>query len=203
MKLKIFLAAVVAAFTIQQTPAVPIVGQVDMSGVATLDNTDLALATSASFPGSPDGFVIQGSGSYAGTEGAVVTWTDFSWNPPSTPVTPLWTYMFGGDTYSFDLATLTVVSQSSSFLNLTGTGTATISGGLYDPTPGTWSFTISDTGGPNANMRFVYVSNTAAEGVPEGGSAIALLGFALLALEGVRRWICIADWPSCRKPARF
>ena len=168
----------------QQAGAIPIVGHVDMNGQVTLDNT-LGLANGAT------GFTLVSvvntpDGAFTGTAGSGVTFNPFAWNPSSAPVTPLWKFTSAGSLYSFNLASLSVVGQSSSFLNLTGVGTLTISGGTYDPTPGNWSFTItSSTGGSAPNFEFGFVSSTSA--VPDGGSTVALLGCALVALGGLRR----------------
>ena len=173
-----------AALFCQQAGAIPITGHVDMNGQVTLDSA-LGTATKAtsfslvSVVNTPDG-------AFTGTAGSTVSFNPFGWNPSTTPVTPLWSFSNGTSLYSFDLASLTVVGQSSSFLNLTGAGTLSISGGTYDPTPGNWSFTItSSTGGTSPNFAFGFVSSTSA--VPDGGSTVALLGCALVAVGALRR----------------
>ena len=167
-----------------QAQAILITGSIEMGGKATLDNANLGSATKAT--------VVTGSsvqladGTFTGTDDTGVTWnTPFAWNPPNTPIDNLWSFTFDGKTYAFDLTTVTIVSQSSSFLNLTGVGVLQISGGLYDDTAGDFSFTITDTGGPNANMKFFFGASTSA--VPDGGLTIALLGSALVGLGLLRR----------------
>src|SRR5438552_11282248 len=129
--------------------AVPVTGSVDMSGTAFLDNTLLGSATKAnSFSGVTVGGIP--TGSFAGTVGDSVTWSPFGWNPATTPVNPLWTYndIVTGFTYSFNLASVSIDSQSNTFLNLLGTGTLSITGpgSPFDVggSAASWSFTISN-----------------------------------------------------------
>jgi len=173
------------AILCQQSQAVPITGSVNMAGSVTLDDTDLDLATEASSFGTS--FVTSGSGAYAGTVLSSVSWTvPFSWNPPNTPIDDLWTFVSGARTYTFDLSTITIVSQDSSFLNLTGTGTLQISGvgPVYDDTFGTFAFTIADTD-TAATATFGFSSSNTA--LPDGGTTMLLLGSALLGIGALRR----------------
>jgi hypothetical protein len=164
----------------------PITGAIDMSGTANnLNSTLLGSATSVAFF---TGVTVGGTptGTFAGTSGASVTWSGFSW-PSNVLVAPLWTFTSGANTYSFDLANVSVFSQSNSFLNLMGSGTFHVTG--FDDTPGLWSFTISNPGGgAHANFDFTFAnSQTATGGVPDGGMTVALLGLALVGVEVLRR----------------
>jgi len=132
--------------------------------------------------------VQSASGAYpAASIGTMVTYQNFSFDGSGNivgggPVSPLWSFTFG-DTFTFDLnSPITVNSVSSSFLQLIGEGTAYINGG--DATAGTWSITGNKTG---VNFHFTAASVTTA--VPDGGSAVALLGLALAGIEGARRLI--------------
>jgi VPDSG-CTERM motif len=177
----------------QHAGAVPISGEVDMSGTVFLNNVALGSATATTGYGPVTVGGIP-TGSFAGTAGDSVTWTPFGWNPPTVPVIPLWTYhdLVTGFTYSFNLSTVSVapgMPQTNFFLNLVGTGTLLITGpgSTFDPTPGTWSFTISNsTGGPHDNFAFTFANSQTAV-APDSGSAVALLGIALAGIEGVRR----------------
>jgi len=60
-------------------------------------------------------------------------------------------------------------------LNITG----------FDPTAGEWVFTANQGGG-----TFSFSSSNAA--VPEGGSALILLGLGLVGLEALRRKLAVA-----------
>jgi hypothetical protein len=90
------------------------------------------------------------------------------------PQAGLWSV--GG--FTFDLASSTIVTQIPGFLNLEGVGT--ITGNGFDPTQAQFTLTVT-----TLNSRFVFgaITNT----VPDGGSAVALLGLALIGIEAVRR----------------
>src|SRR5437667_8505622 len=167
----------------QQAQAVPITGGISMAGTYVTNTGNLNTATAfTSFPGV---FVTSVSGSYTGVgtlgSSPVVTMNPFSFNPFSSAVTPLWIFIAPISTYSFDLTALTQTLQpGDNTLTLQGTGTLHIVG--FDDTPGTWVFTanqLSDT--------FSFSSSNGAVGVPDSGSAVALLGIALAGIEGVRR----------------
>jgi VPDSG-CTERM motif len=133
------------------------------------------------------GVTVGGSptGTFVGTVGSSVTWHGFSW-PSNVLVAPLWTFTSGANTYSFDLANVSVFSQSNSFLNLMGSGTLHVTG--FDDTPGSWSFTISNPGGgAHANFDFTFANSQTGAGVPDGGVTVALLGLALVGVEVLRR----------------
>ncbi len=174
-----------SAFTTVQ--AIPITGEVDMSGTVTLNSQNLASATAAT---ALTGVTVGGTptGSYVGTFGDLVTWSTFSW--PGGSASPLWTFTdaITTDTYTFTLASDSVASQSSTFLNLLGTGTLSISGpGSYTPETGSWSFTISNpSGGAHANYNFTFANSQVAV-TPDGGATVMLLGGALSALALLRR----------------
>ena len=95
---------------------------------------------------------------------------------PSTPTPSLWTA--GG--FTFALLTSTIDMRSGGTLSVKGTGT--ISGNSFDPTFGTWSFTTQN---PSANGTFSFSASGLS--VPDGGSAVALLGLALMGIEVLRR----------------
>ena len=91
--------------------------------------------------------------------------------------------MSGGNTYSFDLVTLSLDQQGHNTLNLSGMGNLDITG--FDTTPGMWVFTANQGGG-----TFSFSSSNAS--VPEGGSALILLGLGLVGLEALRRKFVVA-----------
>jgi hypothetical protein len=72
------------------------------------------------------------------------------------------------------------ISQSSTFLNIKGVGT--VSGNGFDATPGTWSFTSSDSNGP-PQTTFGFQAQT---NVPEP-STLALLGLGVAGLISSRK----------------
>jgi hypothetical protein len=165
----------------QQAQAGPIVGGISLAGSYTTNTGNVNTATA--FTSFPFVVVASVSGSYTGVptglSSPVVTMTPFTFNPFSAPVTPLWTFMFAGSTYSFDLTVLSSRLQpGDNTLTLKGTGTLSITG--FDPTPGAWVFTANQLGN-----TFSFSSSNAA--IPDSGSAVALLGIALAGIEGVRR----------------
>jgi hypothetical protein len=164
-----------------QASAVPITGDIDFNGSASFDTTSLATATRVvSWAGTRVGSTT-GSFSVIPFDNPATFTPNYVFNP-SSPQAPLWTTSFGGVTFTFNLLTSTIVTQTATFLNVRGTGTVTGTG--FDPTFGLWSFTSSKADGGNSSS-FTFAANTSA--IPEGGSAIALLGVALVGVEVLRR----------------
>jgi VPDSG-CTERM motif len=125
----------------------------------------------------------QPSGSWAPAAGAgPVTFNNITSFSPLTVNTPLWTFTIGTTVYSFALTSLTVDTDiPGTILALTGSGTATISGGVYTPTAATWSLTAT-SGGP---VDFTFSSGNTA--VPDGGTTAMLLGAGLSGLALLKR----------------
>ena len=177
--LRTFIAAIttVCVCWIASAQAVQITGGITMGGAATADSGNLTLATHFLSFGSPIPVTTSSaSGSYVGLGGDTNICLPFFWNPPSTPVSNLWSFTVGPTTYSFDLASLTVTNGNigpMSFLDLSATGTARITG--FDPTPANWSLTAVTAG----NSTFSFNSSIVA--IPEP-SAVVLVGTGLLGL---------------------
>lgn len=164
-----------ASFVAPQLTAAPIQGSIDFGGVVTFgDSTgantmSLTSATRVNIWNSS--FVLQDSGDFssiaAGTNVTMAAPWIFN---PSTATPSLWSV--GG--FKFDLNSSVIVSQTATFLNITGIGT--ISGNGFDPTAGTWSFTSSDSNGaPQNTFGFQTQSST----VPEPAT-VSLFGFGLI-----------------------
>jgi hypothetical protein len=190
MKMTKTLALIGALASGISATAIPITGSIDMSGSVLLDNAFLGSADAAlAFGPSTVGGIP--TGAYAGTFGDSVAWTPFGWDPSTAPVLPLWSFFDGGTgwTYSFSLTSVSVAFQSNSFLNLLGSGVLDITGGdPFDPTPGDWSFTISNPGGgKHANFAFTFANSQTAAEVPDGGATAMLLGVGLVAIGALRR----------------
>ena len=166
----------------QQTQAVMITGGISLGGSYTTDTGDINTANA--FTSFPSAFVVSTSGDYSGVPlFTSVTQNPFIFDPFAPPISPLWTFMVGTDTYSFDLLTLSIDQQGGDALQLSGTGDLNITG--FDTTPGSWVFTANQAGG-----TFSFSSTN--DATPEGGSAVALLGFALFGLEMLRRKLAVA-----------
>jgi hypothetical protein len=101
---------------------------------------------------------------------------------PSTPYTNLWTATSGGLTASFDLTGINIVTQNNTFLNIEGTGILKLTG--KTDTPGSFKFTVTEDGGV---FGFGSASTAQPRRVPEGGTAVALLGLGLIGMAGARR----------------
>ena len=124
------------------------------------------------------------SGDYVGTSGATVTLVPFIWDPPtaSTPLNPLWSFVSGGNTYSFDLSVLHEDFASPTGLLLSGLGTAHITGPGVEKldTSGHWNFSAQTLG--LATFTFSSTTTVPPPAVPDGGASVVLLGGSLLGL---------------------
>lgn len=172
---KITLAAGAAALLLAAgQPALradPIYGTISFDGVATTNTGNLANATA--FTDIWAIVIPEETGDYSGVPvGTDVTFTPFSFSDSS--VTPLWTFTIGSVTYSFEATSITVDVQNSTFLDVSGVGTADITG--YDPTPGVWSITDTSTGG---SPVFTFGS---ADSVPDATSTAALIAVGCVIL---------------------
>jgi VPDSG-CTERM motif len=169
----------------QASPTVLISGDIQFAGSVQFDTNSLATATRVVtwfdvFQNAGFSSVTSGTGDFAGiapgTQAAMASWT-FN---PSTPTPGLWSV--GG--FTFDLLSSTIVVQNASTLVIEGAGT--VSGNGFDPTAMEWSFTTQSAGGRTRNI-FSFSANGVAGAVPDGGSAVVLLGFALMGVELLRR----------------
>jgi hypothetical protein len=164
---KIGALLIVSAALIASAKALPsITGDINFDGIAKTDTGNLATATAFTSISGVSVVPVE-DGTYAGTTGAPATFTPFSFS--AAAVTPLWTFTWGGVTYTFDATSVTVVTQIKGFLNLQGSGWAMATG--YANTLGSWS--ITDTG------KQATVTFGSAATVPDSGATALLIGLGL------------------------
>jgi hypothetical protein len=161
------------------TGAINFAGAVDLNGTA-------ATATAVDF--GPALTTSPNTGSYAVIpSGVTATFTDFTFAPFAAPAT-LWSLTHLGITYSFTPTSQEAPDRDSSGLTqsvvLEGMGIAKATGFL--DTPGAWIVTVNSA---DASVSFSFSASSSAipPGVPDGGSTVLLLGFALSMLGFVRK----------------
>ena len=183
-------ALIGSGFFCRPVQAATIQGTIDFGGVVSFNT--MSLATAARVDVWNSSFVLQDTGDFATfvSPGASATmaapWT-FNSGTPATPMPgPATSMLWSVGGFQFDLTSSTVVSQSATFLNITGIGT--LSGHSFDPTPGSWSFTSSRSDG-SSNTSFSFQAESAPSAVPEANStALCAIGLAsLLILKLGRR----------------
>jgi len=173
-----------------------------INGTITFNGTLTAQILSGGIDGinwnPPKNAVSTVSGDYSSVHiGKLATFTNFQWNsstlaitsPAATPFVE-WTFTAGSRTYDFMLDSLTTgtithtkVGRTNVWsVNVLGSGIAQITG--FEDTVGV--FTVSGTGNA-AHLTFNASGTAAGDPVPDGGSAVALLGIALTGLEILRR----------------
>jgi VPDSG-CTERM motif len=168
----------------QQTQAAAISGDIQFAGEVAFDTNSLATATTVVtwydvFHNAGFSSVTSTSGDFGGIAPGTQASMPNSWIfNPSTATPGLWSV--GG--FTFDLLSATVVVQNAKTLSIEGTGI--VSGNGFDPTAMDWSFTTQSSGG-RTRTTFSFSANGVA--VPDGGSAVALLGLALTGIEVLRR----------------
>jgi VPDSG-CTERM motif len=161
-------------------------GSAHASGPSGLGNTTIHFSNNwvvdAAIP--PDG-------AYTGVLGGTPTvFHAFSFHGDGTgavlnsAVSPQWSFTFNGHSYTFDLTSLTSGHTDSGGMAFTGLGTAFIDNG--QATAASWSLH-----GSGNNFIFKF-SGSSTSAVPDGGSAVALLGIALAGIEILRRKIKVA-----------
>jgi len=167
-------------------------GTVSFSGSATTDTGNLSTATKfTAFQDVTVGSPATNTGDYNGTSGAVVTMTPFTWSPvgASVPISPLWTFVYGTKTYSFDLGSMSVDFVSPTALVLSGFGTASITGPGVEKlnTSGLWNFsgqTLGETSFTFSSSNEIPPPRT---NVPDGGATATLLGLSMLGFGLLKR----------------
>ena len=152
------------------------------SGTATA-SADSAVSGGATVSFTNPWHVVGDTGIFAGTTGDAATMASVSFTGDSTIPTPVvctscpeiqWSFIAGGNSYEFHLTALNSATTHNQ-IAMSGVGFAVVNGVNYS---GSWSMN-----GVSGSFNFITTS------VPDGGSAVALLGVALTGIEGVRRVI--------------
>ncbi len=172
-----------------------ITGKVNFTGAATLNTQNLATATRVnSWADTMTTSQSANTGSFSGVPTNTPVTFFAPWNFNSGPITNFWMFNSTGGNFRFDLISSMVMTQNSSFLNVSGIGTISGTnsmGQTFNPTFGRWAFSIQDSSaGGGGTFTFSFSADTSA--IPEGGSAIALLGVGLVAVEVIRRKLATA-----------
>ncbi|MGH8102010.1 MAG: VPDSG-CTERM sorting domain-containing protein [Chthoniobacterales bacterium] len=183
-----FVLAVVSTGQLRAVPNTMITGSASFMGVTTLSGPSGPGPATVSF--SQDWSFLGGTGTYAGMMSHAATFTSsfmFAGDGNSVvllmaPITNFWSFTVGGNTYSFDLAALTNGHVQSDAMSFTGTGT--LFGTNFDPTPAT--FSMNGTAGQNFMFQLSFATNTA-NSTPDTGSTILLMSFGLIGLFVCRR----------------
>ena len=144
-------------------------GTVNLTGGSNLN-------TNTGFHFTSTGSVVADTGAYGGVPvgGAspAVTFFDFTFAPLFVPAAPGWSFVSGGNTYTFDFSSGSVSFRNTHILVLEGNGVAHITG--FADTPGVWNLTANEFGNT--------LSFSSGASVPEPGY-ITLLGIALAAFS--------------------
>ena len=191
--LAVSLCALLTVSAFSQTnasPAVPITGSASFFGSASASGPSGGGLTNINY--SNNWIFLTGIGLFAGLPQTPATFNNFSFTGDgigvslSAPIFPLWSFTTGGNTYSFDLLSLSSGHTEAGAMAFTGAGTLHTTVPGFDPTPA--SFAMNGTGN-NFQYTLSFVTNTA---IPEP-SSIVLAGFGLALCGAVARF-------RCRKP---
>ena len=171
--------------------AAQITGSITFAGTVSLNSASAGTATAVvasgwhqtDNTGSPT--VLSASGDFTGLSGSAATFTAAQWNFNSGAVSSFWSV--GG--FTFNLTSSAIFSQGGFPAGVVVNGTGTLSKTGFDTTVGTWSFSTQD---PSAGSPATFSFSAATGAVPDGGSTVALLGFALVGMGALRRTMRMA-----------
>jgi hypothetical protein len=196
MKIKTALSALAVgilavAGTSQRANATPLTGEIVLGGIGSVNNEGPApgdsLAASTIYTSSA--LLYEGGTDSFGPPNIVSATASMQplqfAGPPTPPVGALWTVTVsvgtGGPTYTFDATSLkSTYTPSENSWTISGSGTIYENG--VNPTPASYQASLGVTGG-----ILIEFGSTTAAGVPDGGMTVALLGGALVAVQGLRR----------------
>lgn len=181
--IKYLASAAVLLGVLVTAQAVPITGSINFSGNAFTDSPSSPPTVNDSTKVNTWQSVVTGAadGSFAVVASGTAATFAAPWSFNSGAIANFW--QVAG--FNFDLAGSAIVSQGGGFLSVGGTGT--ISGNSYDPTAGSWRFTMQDPSAANPSGGFSFTWSGATGALPDGGTTAILLGAALSALGLLRR----------------
>ena len=185
--LKYLASAAFASGLVLSTQAIPITGNITMSGGATFNAASVNTATAVT-SWAPADFVksVNGFGGFVAINDTVTMGGAWTFLPaPGTATPALWSV----DGFTFDL-TSDIVSQGGGFINITGIGTISSTHAGYDTTAFNWNFSSQDppAGTPDHPVWSFSASTVQLPtGVPDGGTTAILLGAALTGLGLLRK----------------
>src|ERR1700722_4180996 len=159
--------------------AIPITGNIGFSGTADLNSGSVNTASAVVANGWANTLVGSDSGSFGFIPTLTpVIMTSSQWNFVSGALPSFWSV--GG--FTFNLISSSIFSQGGGFLNVLLSGT--VSGNLYDVTPFSGSFQVSD---PSTNGQVTFTERLSFNSVPDGGTTVVMLGLGLLSLGLFRK----------------
>jgi hypothetical protein len=186
--LKSAVVAVVAVALAQTVQATPIGGAIAFSGGASLNTGNANTATE----------VISWTGvtvtSESGAFTPILTGTPVSLQSPwffnSAPgYIPALTSFWSVGTFTFNLLSSSIASQSGGFLNVNIAGTVTSSTPGLDPTAFNGTFQVANPPGVGSlgDPAAIFSARLSFSSVPDGGTTVLLLGAALSGLALLKR----------------
>ena len=190
MTMKLTLAALLTVGTIASVEAVSINGSIKFGSVDPVSLTGgsqtFLTATGLDFsdPGNDGNAIVNfgATGTFAGLPfpTTFATFKDFSFAPLPGVGADVWEIV--GGAFSFHLNTVSVV-QTATSITLDGTGV--VSGPGYDPSVGSFHFTVQ--GNSSLSSSFTFSANDKFDHVPDTGATMAFLGLALVGMGFVGR----------------
>ncbi|HEY8995339.1 MAG TPA: hypothetical protein VIM71_11795 [Lacunisphaera sp.] len=165
-------ASLLALGLVTSAVAVPISGSISFNGTPVFNSSPISGATAISGYESAFIAVDQRSGDYAVLPDLLpVTFSPFVFSPPDQTVSPLWTFDFGGRTYSAWVTSMTASFNAAlNIWNFGGSGFLSITG--FENTAASWNFSAGQVG---ESQYFGSAAAAISPSVPESGATMLML----------------------------